>query len=956
MQRLGLSRDYSDVIARSNLTGEVLVQLARMNLSDELLMVKLDKAGFVTLGDQCLVVKFLRSFADGSTSGSGGSRTGTRQKQLFSQKHTSTRQKASSFTRVRTVSDDDTASFVLNSPSVINPLRGELNGVDASFSQVNPGLDDEAQLRKISEPSAPVSELRSIWIRFRWQLVIGAIVLLEGIWFCFFYRMYSKGSGSIFWYIRGFPGMLFFLLPCLRYLVLLPHAHTEAHLAKRSAFACQVLGALGFFLAYNSEPFENPIFENRPRLTWMGFLLWTCVAFFNTAILPYIYRKQLSILVNNRPPLLLVMTAAWSFLMYVVFVMYGVVNLKTMDGNTITVVNTIFISGIFFLVVKDTRLKAKIGNEEFVRKYSGTYMYLCCDFFSGNIFMFATTFKLLHSLWCGQKSTTCRDVNVMMFLLSFSAAVTIGYLFARVVVNRAAPPHLHALFMLPCMFTMDFFCELIFLDFDVGTPRFWILALFDTWLLVMRDAELWDDVANWVWKKYGAGAGFFLAIAEMLGGNADGVAERMLRSKKAHTVVRRLSNVAGADSPGASTNGAERRKATREITETAVLSEVLASTLILLVIAMDVAYELHWSSSNEASQVNKHCVVTAYGASDFPECKLDSASAAALVVMNESAFCAPPLNSSDAYKYCTEDDVFDTEFYSRTCLKEQSMQKRYTTLLTFVVVTVLQFAGLGMSHRIVQYKNDASEKIERIAIVARESKKKLDAGLNYHFFLSHTQATGQDQTSALCTFLQGYGFICWYDMDAEDLTSDGMAQGVLESDIYVLFLSAGVLTRPFVHMELREAKRLNKRIVTIYEPDERHGAFNFNEEGSLCPEDLRFVLQDIEAIPYRRRKYEKQAMVQQIMLRAGDSYYAHLERIDRRYKTQQRKNGPAKRSSLEGAWFMADEHLRSTENCWKNHLALRILMLIGVVHGCLLGVLALRKDYGLGISGTGQLD
>ena len=53
-------------------------------------------------------------------------------------------------------------------------------------------------------------------------------------------------------------------------------------------------------------------------------------------------------------------------------------------------------------------------------------------------------------------------------------------------------------------------------------------------------------------------------------------------------------------------------------------------------------------------------------------------------------------------------------------------------------------------------------------------------------------------------------------MEAEDLTSEGMARGVIESEIYILFLSLGVMSRPFVHLELREAKRLNKQIITIY--------------------------------------------------------------------------------------------------------------------------------------------
>jgi hypothetical protein len=47
-------------------------------------------------------------------------------------------------------------------------------------------------------------------------------------------------------------------------------------------------------------------------------------------------------------------------------------------------------------------------------------------------------------------------------------------------------------------------------------------------------------------------------------------------------------------------------------------------------------------------------------------------------------------------------------------------------------------------------------------------------------------------------------------MEAEDLTAEGMSRGVTESDVYVLFLSEGVMSRPFVHLELREAMQLEK--------------------------------------------------------------------------------------------------------------------------------------------------
>ena len=42
-------------------------------------------------------------------------------------------------------------------------------------------------------------------------------------------------------------------------------------------------------------------------------------------------------------------------------------------------------------------------------------------------------------------------------------------------------------------------------------------------------------------------------------------------------------------------------------------------------------------------------------------------------------------------------------------------------------------------------------------------------------------------------------------MEADDLTEEGMKEGVALSDIYLLFLSEGALGRPFVSCELVRA-------------------------------------------------------------------------------------------------------------------------------------------------------
>ena len=47
------------------------------------------------------------------------------------------------------------------------------------------------------------------------------------------------------------------------------------------------------------------------------------------------------------------------------------------------------------------------------------------------------------------------------------------------------------------------------------------------------------------------------------------------------------------------------------------------------------------------------------------------------------------------------------------------------------------------------------------------------------------------------------GFKVWYDNRADDLTKEGMLKGIEEAAAFVLFLSPGVLQRPYCQMEIR---------------------------------------------------------------------------------------------------------------------------------------------------------
>jgi hypothetical protein len=80
---------------------------------------------------------------------------------------------------------------------------------------------------------------------------------------------------------------------------------------------------------------------------------------------------------------------------------------------------------------------------------------------------------------------------------------------------------------------------------------------------------------------------------------------------------------------------------------------------------------------------------------------------------------------------------------------------------------------------------------------AQGSPVPLPGDSDNHFFLSHCQSTGGDQTNAIYLELRQLGFACWYDNRADDLTKEGMRQGIVHAAAFLLFLSKGVLDRPF---------------------------------------------------------------------------------------------------------------------------------------------------------------
>ena len=142
------------------------------------------------------------------------------------------------------------------------------------------------------------------------------------------------------------------------------------------------------------------------------------------------------------------------------------------------------------------------------------------------------------------------------------------------------------------------------------------------------------------------------------------------------------------------------------------------------------------------------------------------------------------------------------------------------------------------------------------------------AGKQYHFFISHCQATGQDQAHLLCTNLKARGAKVWYDMEMDEITTQGMEDGVRDSMVMIVLLTPLIMSRPFCQLEMRSAKKHDLKIIGVCEQDERRGKVDFAAEKAAAPDDLKDILDKVEFLPFRRRKAEADPMYREILKRS----------------------------------------------------------------------------------------
>ncbi len=142
--------------------------------------------------------------------------------------------------------------------------------------------------------------------------------------------------------------------------------------------------------------------------------------------------------------------------------------------------------------------------------------------------------------------------------------------------------------------------------------------------------------------------------------------------------------------------------------------------------------------------------------------------------------------------------------------------------------------------------------------------------------ISYSQQTGSGQATILNLILtEREKLRVWFDQYyAGQLSEQAMMQGVTSSNCLLLFVSAGVMKREFCIAEVRKAVALGKPILLVHEEDPRfnkdpdtHEFRSFYDMRDEAPEDLRYLFKEVESLAFRRRKFEQDSMVIELLTR-----------------------------------------------------------------------------------------
>jgi len=134
-------------------------------------------------------------------------------------------------------------------------------------------------------------------------------------------------------------------------------------------------------------------------------------------------------------------------------------------------------------------------------------------------------------------------------------------------------------------------------------------------------------------------------------------------------------------------------------------------------------------------------------------------------------------------------------------------------------------ARLGMMIRWLR-ESEKNEMLEAALLLESESAYIIAnsvAEVKWHGFLSHVQKDSADTCRSIRSDLEGKGVALWYDKEVNRIDKRGMINGVRDSATFMIVLTHNFFMRPWCIFEYAVALVLERPVVTISEPDPRHG-------------------------------------------------------------------------------------------------------------------------------------
>lgn len=118
----------------------------------------------------------------------------------------------------------------------------------------------------------------------------------------------------------------------------------------------------------------------------------------------------------------------------------------------------------------------------------------------------------------------------------FEVLMMAVYLWARTLASRAVPtdPSGEAKLLIWVIFLGDAFAEVAFVNLEFGSTEFWVLVMLDFFMIVMRDADLWDELSKLLKNLCGERLGKWLSFGLAVAGGDDDVAVNQLDNELDH--------------------------------------------------------------------------------------------------------------------------------------------------------------------------------------------------------------------------------------------------------------------------------------------------------------------------------------------------------------------------------------------------------------------------------------